>query len=216
MNLKEAFRYQNKLSSLISCGKGILQDTDNTTVTTTTLMRHKAYAEAEDITIASNTADFEYAGKANQVAAMLLLLLGEREKLSAAITQAKATVPLDAGLDGEVSLNALRQELAQTFRGMAGIRSTEVVHRNGGIAYRFNAEGNQVTYRCDQKQVTTIDFDRNRIARYARTLSRKADEVSASLDAALINTPVTYEPPFDVNEEFREILDRWTEEGRLA
>ena len=78
---------------------------------------------------------------------------------------------------------------------------------NGGIGYRFNNEGNQVSYRCDVKRVTTINFDRNKIRKMCADLSKKSDETSAALDAALVNTPVEYEAPFDVNETFAEAFE---------
>ena len=51
-----------------------------------------------------------------------------------------------------------------------------------------------------KKRVTTINFDRNKIRKMCADLSKKSDETSAALDAALVNTPVEYEAPFDVNE----------------
>lgn len=38
-------------------------------------------------------------------------------------------------------------------------------------------------------------------------LSKKSDETSAALDVALVNTPVEYEAPFDVNETFAEAFE---------
>lgn len=78
---------------------------------------------------------------------------------------------------------------------------------NGGVGYRFNNEGNQVSYRCDVKRVTTINFDRNKIRKMCANLSKKSDETSATLDAALVNTPVEYEAPFNVNETFAEAFE---------
>lgn len=142
-----------------------------------------------------------------EMAEFLLFLLDEREKLSAAIHQAKVSLPLGAGLDGEVSLNGKRQEIATLLRHMAGLRNGEVLISNGGVGYRFNNEGNQVSYRCDVKRVTTINFDRNKIRKMCADLSKKSDETSAALDAALVNTPVEYEAPFDVNETFAEAFE---------
>ena len=79
-----------------------------------------------------------------------------------------------------------------------------VVLPNGGNGYCFNNEGNQVSYRCDVKRVTTIHFDRNKIRKMCSELSRKADAVSSSLDAALVTTQVDYTAPFDVNDTFAE------------
>ena len=206
MNLKEAFRFQNKLQSLMNEADSILSREQNITKVQNTYLRKKVMAEAEDET-SIDAPSTEYSGRITEVAMFLLHLLNEREKLSAAIHKAKAGLDLPAGLDGEVSLNSKRQEIAGTLRRMASLRSSEVVIPNGGTGYRFNNEGNQVSYRCDVKRVTTIDFDRNKIRKACADLSKKSDEVSAALDAALINTAVAYELPFDVNDTFADIFE---------
>lgn len=138
------------------------------------------------------------------MAAFLMVLLTEREKLSTAICEAKSKLPLD--MDSETGLNRVRQNLADTFRRMAVQRNSEVVIANGGSGYRFNGEGNQVSYRCDAKRVTTINFDRNKIQGMATELGRRADEVSARLDQCLVNTAVDYTLPFEMNDSFDTIL----------
>ena len=136
--------------------------------------------------------------------AFLMAMLAEREKLSAAICAAKSRLPLD--MDSETGLNRVRQELADIFRRMAVLRNSEVVIANGGSGYRFNGEGNQVSYRCDAKRVTTINFDRNKIRGMATELGRRADEVSAKLDQCIVNTVVDYSLPFEMNDSFDVIL----------
>ena len=210
MSLKEAFRFQNKLQSLMLEANSILSCEKNITRVQSTYLRKKVMAETEDETTV-DAPSTEYSGRITEMAMFLLYLLDEREKLSAAIYQAKSNLELPAGLDGEVSLNTKRQEIAGTLRHMAALRSSEVVIPNGGTGYRFNNEGNQVSYRCDVKRVTTIDFDRNKIRKLCGDLSRKADEVSATLDAALINTAVRYTPPFDVNDTFSDVFEIFTQ-----
>lgn len=213
MNLKEAFRFQNKLQALMGEAQEILADERNITRIQNTHLRHKVMAEAEDETTIAAPAT-EYSEQITEVAKFLLYLLGEREKLSAAIYRAKSGLTLPAGLDGEVSLNGKRQEISGLLRRMVGLRSSEVLITGGGTGYRFNNEGNQVAYRCDLKQVTTIHFDRSRIRKMCTALSRKADETSRALDAALINTQVAYQTPFDVNETFAEVFAGFTGQER--
>lgn len=203
MNLKEAFRYQNRLLGLMSEAQGILSWDKNVTKVENTALRHKVNPEAEDETTLE-TPETEYADQITQVAAFLMYLLRQREALSHAIRQAKQTMDID--FDGEVSLNAKRQELAGIFRHMGQLRSSETLTPGGGVGYKFNAEGNQVCYRCDLKQVTTINFDRNKVRAYAATLSQEADRVSAELDKRTVNTQVDYVPPFDVNDTFADVL----------
>ena len=206
MNLKEAFRFQNKLQSMMDEAQSILGSTANITKVQNTYLRKKVMPEAENETTIDAPAT-EYSEQITLVAEFLLHLLSEREKLSVAIFQAKAGLNLPAGLDGEVSLNSKRQEVAGLFRRMAGLRSSEVLIPNGGTGYRFNNEGNQVSYRCDVKRVTTINFDRNKIRKMCGDLSKKSDEVSAALDSVLVNTQVEYTVPFDVNDTFAEAFE---------
>ena len=206
MNLKEAFRFQNKLQSMMDEAHSILGSTANITKVQNTYLRKKVMPEAENETTIDAPAT-EYSEQITLVAEFLLHLLSEREKLSVAIFHAKAGLDLPAGLDGEVSLNSKRQEVAGLFRRMAGLRSSEVLISNGGTGYRFNNEGNQVSYRCDVKRVTTINFDRNKIRKMCGDLSKKADEVSAALDSVMVNTQVEYTVPFDVNDTFAEAFE---------
>ena len=206
MNLKEAFRFQNKLQSMMDETQSILGSTANITKVQNTYLRKKVMPEAENETTIDAPAT-EYSEQITLVAEFLLHLLSERETLSVAIFQAKAGLNLPAGLDGEVSLNSKRQEVAGLIRRMAGLRSSEVLIPNGGTGYRFNNEGNQVSYRCDVKRVTTINFDRNKIRKMCGDLSKKSDEVSAALDSVLVNTQVEYTVPFDVNDTFAEAFE---------
>ena len=206
MNLKEAFRFQNKLQSMMDEAQSILGSTANITKVQNTYLRKKVMTETENETTIDAPAT-EYSEQITLVAEFLLHLLSEREKLSVAIFQAKAGLNLPAGLDGEVGLNSKRQEVAGLFRRMAGLRSSEVLIPNGGTGYRFNNEGNQVSYRCDVKRVTTINFDRNKIRKMCGDLSKKSDEVSAALDSVLVNTQVEYTVPFDVNDTFAEAFE---------
>lgn len=208
MNLKDAFRFQNKLALLTQHTTDILEDDANVTSTETTYLRRKVVPDAEDEVILS-APHTEFAGNITQLVDFLVFLLEEREKLGAAIHDAKAK--LDVDFDTAAAVNRVRHDTVAVFRRMADIRSSESIVRNGGHGYRFNVEGNQVSYRCDTKNVTTINFNRNTVRSYITQLSRKADEVSSALDAALINSQVDYALPFDVNDSFTEIFTAYCE-----
>ena len=208
MNLKEAFRFQNKLQALMNEAQEILTDDRHVCKVETTMLRRKVMPEAENETTV-DVAPGEYAGHINGVTAFLLDLLKEHETLAGRIHDAKAALPID--MDNEISLNGKRQSIAATLRHMADLRSSEQIIHNGGSGYRFNTDGNQVTYRCDAKKVTTIDFDRNKVKRYAAALNKRSDEVSAELDRCMVNTEVAYEAPFDVNDSFASVFEAFEE-----
>ncbi len=204
MNLKEAFRYQNRLQALLDEAQAILGVDANVTRVENTYLRHKVMPEAEDETVLV-APETEYYEQITDIARFLLYLLEEKGKLFAAIRKAKDSLDLD--MDSEVSLNAARQSIARTFQRMNDLRNGEQVLSNGGTGYRFNAEGNQVTYRCDVKRVTTINYDRKVIRAALSALNRKADETSTRLDLCLVTSTVDYAPPFDVNASFAEAFE---------
>lgn len=209
MNLKEAFRFQNKLQSLMDEAERILADDRNITQVKVTALYKKAMPEQENETTVE-PAPSEYADHIDAVAAFLLHLLGEREKLSLAIRAAKERQEMD--MDSEVSLNSTRQSLASFFRHMVDLRNSEKLLPGGATGYRFNAEGNQVPFRCDAKRVVTIHYDRNRVRSYLKQLTEKSDQVSAQLDRCLINSQVDYDAPFDVNDSFAAVFGDYQEQ----
>ena len=209
MNLKEAFRFQNKLGTLMDEAQGILGREANITKVENTYLRQKVFDGAENETVV-DTPPTEFADRITDVVKFMMHLMDQREKLSKAIHSAKNALPID--MDSEVGLNAKRQEIARVLKRMADVRNSEVLINGGGIGYRFNQEGNQVTYRCDVKRVTTINFDRKVVRNFAAEMNRRADAVSAELDRCLVNSDVAYEAPFDVNDSFAEIFGAYAEE----
>ena len=206
MNLKEAFRYQNKLQSFVEVAQLILARDVNVTRVENTYLRSKVVEGAEDEKVLMEP-DTEYYESITDIAGFLVYLLGEKEKLFTAIREAKNELPVD--MDGEISLNATRQAIAKIFRRMNDLRSSEQIISNGGTGYKFNAEGNQISYRCDIKKVTTINFDRNKIRSNLQKLNKQADEMSYKLDQCLVNSNVNYEPPFDVNDSFGDAFENY-------
>ncbi len=204
MNLKEAFRYQNRLQAFMDEAQNILEQDSNITKVENTYLRHKVMAEAEDETVMI-APESEYSNQITAVAQFLLFLLGEKERLFAAIRKAKSAQEID--MDSEVSLNACRQSIAHTFKHMNDLRASEQVISNGGTGYRFNAEGNQISYRCDVRRVTTINFDRKVIRAELSRLNKKSDEVSGKLDLCAVTSHVEYDPPFDVNASFADAFE---------
>lgn len=208
MNLKEAFRYQNKLQLFMDEAQSILDRDSNVTKVENTYLRHKVMAEAEDETVLA-APETEYYEQITGIARFLLHLLNEREKLCAAIRKTKNGLDID--MDSAVSLNASRQSIARTFKRMNDLRSSEQTIAGGGTGYRFNTEGTQISYRCDVKCVTTINYDRKVIRAELSKLNGQADETSAKIDLCLVTSKVEYAPPFDVNASFAEAFEAYTE-----
>ena len=207
MNLKEAFRYQNKLLSFMDEAQEILSRDANVTRVENTYLRSKVMPGAENETVLT-APETEYYEQITDLCRFLMFLLSEKEKLFSAIRRAKDALSVD--MDSEVSLNASRQSLARVFKRMNDLRSNEQIISNGGSGYRFNTDGNQVSYRCDVKRVTTINFDRKVVRAQLSELNRRSDAASAQLDLCLVTSMVDYTPPFDVNASFADALETFT------
>ena len=207
MNLKEAFRCQNKLQSLMYDAEEILRNRANITKVTSTNLRHKVMPEMTDETVVE-IPESEYSGRITDVALFLVFLLEEKTALAAAIRKSKDQLDID--MDSETGLNSARQRIAGIFRTMNSLRASEQTIANGGTGYRFNADGNQITYRCDVRRVTTINYDRKVIRAALTKLDRRADETSARIDLCLVTSDVAYTPPFDVNASFAEAFAVYT------
>ena len=210
MNLKDAFRFQNVLGAYLEDARAILNSDSNVTRVENTYLRHKVTSEAEDETVVDEPCS-EYSDRITDVARFTVFLLEEKTRLSAAIRKAKNSLEID--VDSEVSLNSIRQALVHTFRRLNELRASEQTIRNGGMGYRFNTDGNQVSYRCDVRRVTTINYDRNAIRSMLWKTVGKADEVSAEIDLCLVTTEVEYTPPFDVNYSFSDAFEAFAEKA---
>lgn len=209
MNLKEAFRFQNKLNELITKSEDILRNEGNIMTVTNTVLKSKVDKEAENEVTREpyRFSLFDLEGKVTRLADFLMYLFEERRKLSFAIEKTKAALDID--IDAETALNVKRQEIMAVFSNMVSIRGSETVIPKGGIGYRFNAEGNQTPYKCDIKIVKTINYDRNKVKTYLKKLGRENDETSAKIDYALVSSSVEYISPFDVNDGFVEIFEEF-------
>lgn len=204
MNLKEAFRYQNKLQAIEEKVRLFLLRESNITTVTNTLLKSKVDASLQDEKSIEQP-DSPYADKIDTLVIYLRMLLSEQEKLAKAIRRAKAELPID--IDSEISLNKRRQQIASVYRYMVDLKNSERITPGGGRASRFNNEGNPVTYSCDVKRVTKINYKRNMTRVNCNSLDLLSDKISAEIDRCMVNSNVDYDPPFDVNCSFDEAFE---------
>lgn len=204
MYLKEAFRYQNYLNELISATTSYLNGGQYTTKTVQEHLRKKANPDAENETI-DLSAERALAYTANQMVDFLQHLIDEKQRLTKAISEAKRGCSID--IDAEVANNRIRQSVAATLSRMGNMKPSERMTR--AYAYKFNAEGNQVQYAYEVKEVTTIDFDRNKVKGISKKLIQCADEASTAIDKAMVELAVDYNPNYSVNDSFEDAIEQF-------
>ena len=199
MNLKESFRYQNFLESMLNSAGMSLVLKDHCLKVTKTHLRNKVNPDVQDVV---ETVEVDAFFENDVVIAFIKWLVGEREKLTKAIGAAKAGSGFD--IDAAIETNKFRQTASNSIKTM--LRHMPSKRTEQGRDYKFNVEGNQMPYIYDIEVVSEEAYDKNGAKAAMRALITEADRVSADIDAALINTRVEYEPVFDVNETFEDVM----------
>lgn len=202
MNLKESFRYQNFLEGMMSCASASLADREHSLKVFKRHLRNKTNAEATDMEETVDCGDF-YSN--DSVLDFMLYLVDERSKLTTAIGRAKASIGFD--LDAAIETNKFRQTVASRTKTMLRYTASKRVER--GVDYKFNVEGNQAQYYYDIEVETIEAYNRDRAKGVIRDIMLKADEVSAKIDSAMINTIVEYDQPFNVNDSFEDVMEEF-------
>ena len=201
MILKEAFRYQNYLSLLLSQAMNYLSCESYITTTIQSHNRTKVNPDAQDEKITIQK-PYNVIFEPNDLIDFVVKLIEEKEKLSNAIAVSKRTLEFD--IDAAMSINKMKQEFIQTLRRMAVIKSTEL--EKEGTSYKFNNDGDQVSYRYPVKEVKTIDYDRNTVKSLISKFKKETDKISTERDRIDIMIEVNYDPIWEVDTPLEDIL----------
>lgn len=201
ITLKKSFELHNYLKSLFDEGLSILSCSDNITVSKQEHMRNKVYSEAEDeITIKAKKVDYDFS--INDLINFVCVVQTEMETLTTAINKAKHYNEKD--FDGMITINNRKRELLHRLLNMASVKPKENILQ--GYSVKFNEEGNQVTYCYDIKEVTTIDFDRNKVKAIASKLRKELDETSTNIDMMQLETMVDFKSKFEIGDSIEDCI----------
>ena len=201
MNLKEAFRYQNFLDELLGTAYSYLNNKNFVVSTVETHLKSQVNPNAKDEVIeVQKPYDVEFTP--NDLIDFVVKVVNEKEKISNIISDAKMRTEID--IDVAIALNKKKQGFARVLQSLSNIKSGEKV--KNASDYKFNTDGNQVSYYYKINEVTQIDFNRNDVRGLYKKLLKETDEVSAKLDSILINTELDFNPSWDINDSFEECV----------
>lgn len=206
MTLKESFRYQNFLDTILGQAENYLRQLDNYMIITEEHLRNKAVAAAEN-EITDNLANREIAVKPDVLIDFVVSVLEEKDALTKAINAAKTQHCND--LDVLVEINKSRRGVTEVLKRMARTKGKDSVTR--GSAYTLNTEGNQVNYYYDIKRTSRIDFNRAKVKSLISRLSVDSDRASATIDYWQTSVPVDFAPQFDLNDTFEELAEEYNQ-----
>lgn len=201
MNLKEAFRYQNFLDELLGTAYSYLNNKNFVVSTVETHLKSQVNPDAKDEVIeVQKPYDVEFTP--NELIDFVVKVVNEKEKISNIISDVKMRTEID--IDVAIALNKKKQGFARVLQSLSNIKSGEKV--KNASDYKFNTDGNQVSYYYKINEVTQIDFNRNDVRGLYKKLLKETDEVSTKLDSILINTELDFNPSWDINDSFEECV----------
>ena len=200
MNLRESFQYMNFLDNKLRDVDFLLYDTRIVTKTIEYHYKSKAVKDAEDET-KDVVREEDY--NPQDLLDLMEAILTEKEALSAAIHEAKNKAEIN--IDHALSVNKAKQKYARRLKWLSELKSSE--KESTGKAYMINNEGNQTPYCYDVKRVTTIDYDRNRVKKAYKAITKECEEMSTLIDKVQINTEVDFEPKFDLSDTIEDMLE---------
>ena len=205
MILKEAYRYQNFLFNILKSICFYLAENRNVVTTTQEHMRSKAQPDAADETT-NDTAERKLDVPVDHIVQFGIEVIDDKQRISAAIDEAKAA--FCRTVDRDIAMNKTRRLFIETLRRMAAIKDRERMAT--GTAYCFNVEGSQVPYRYDIKETVKADFNRKLVKRFLSSLSSESDSASNRADRAMTSVDVDYDPKYDINDSFEDLVEAYS------
>lgn len=179
MVLKEAFTYQNVLTTWLNRVISMLQDTNYTIVTKQEHRRDKTKsANAADWTMETVQPIKEYDITAERLLVLLEDIVLEKTELAKAIDVCKHSTPVS--MDVLVEQNKLRSRVQSVLQYLGNLKSSE--REFFSTDFTFNVNGDQVSYRYPVREVTTIDFPRKKVKGMQKKYTEEAASVSLDID----------------------------------
>ena len=201
MILKEAYRYQNFLTNIISSAEAYINSASFVMKTTQEHLKHKVNPDVENEKLeVPKSYNVEFAPA--QLVDFLVEAIEEKQKLSDAIAEAKKNTSID--LDSSYAMNKTKQRFAQILKTMGDRKATEVEKQ--GKDYKFNINQEQVSYTYTIKEVTTLDYDRNMVKKLAKKLAKETDDISTKLDQIELTCEINFVPKYDINDSLEDIV----------
>ena len=203
ITLKKSFEVQNYLTQLLNNALNILSYNGNITTTKQRHLRKKSYSEAFDEEVIVKKLN-EFPFTINQLIKFIDVLIYEMDKLTVAINDAKHFN--GKYFDAMIAINNKKRNILRRYEEMAQLKPSESVIK--GIAEKFNEAGEQVNYKYDIEEVTTIDYDRNDIKKRVSRLRKELENTSDAIDEMQLTSMVDYDPIFDVGESIEDVIEK--------
>lgn len=203
MLLKETFRYQNFLTTLIDNALAYVNDKNNVTTTTQTHKRSQSNPNATDEVI-TVVVDRDYNWSVEDILGFIDFVINEKSELSDEIASVKNQT--SNNIDTMLSKNKSIQRVLDSLKyGNSRIKESNKISRGNG--FLINVNGDQVPYYYDIEEKITLDFDRNEVNNFIKKLKTKADANSLEVEKLNVTLDVGFIPYFNVTDTFEECVN---------
>lgn len=200
MILKEAFRYQNLLDGFISESIYLLCNEEFIVKKKQIHNRKKVNKDAENEEIDLDGKELEFTP--TDLIDFLVSVIDEKSRLTNAITDAKRKMEID--IDSTILMNRIRQRCSTTLANMLSHKTSSTESK--GTDFKFNENGEQVSYVYPMTVISTINFDRNDVKELSRKWRKESDDLSTKLDLLEVTTEVDFSPKWDFDDTLEDAV----------
>lgn len=201
MNLKEAFRYQSFLTSIMFQATESIKQREHSLKVTRTHLRNAVNPDAQNTVTEDSVTDKIFPN--DDVIRLMEALIDEKIGLTQAINKAKSSAEMD--IDAAIEGNKFRQQASKAIATMLAYRAKTT--KEQGRDYKFNVEGNQTPYVYDIEVNYVEAFDRTADREILRKMTSYSDTVSSNIDVLMVKTTVDFQPKYNVNDSFVDIME---------
>ena len=187
MNLKESFRYQKFLNTLMSEAENYVFSEDHLLKTTKKHLRKAANPDADD---SEEVVEVDNPFDVNDMITFMQAIITEKEELTSAINKAKAAAEDD--IDALTEGNKLRLSFCKRVQYILRKKAKKSIRSERG--YMLNNEKNQVQYIYDVEETKEELFDRNKLTEILEKATAKSADISNKIDAMRITTELDFTP----------------------
>lgn len=200
MNLNNSFQYANYLDRLMDSASRCFYDQDVALNTVEYHKRSEVNPNAADFTkkIEKSSNTYEPAALIN----LMLVIVEERSKLTAAINIAKNSASFD--MDAAIERAKAKRKAATAMADLLRFKPSTTQDR--GTDYVFDIENKQSPYFYPIEVIKTENYDRKEVIASMKELLREADDLSTQIEKFQIGTEINFTPRFSVHDSLEDLL----------
>ena len=213
ISLKESFRTLVYIDKTISSLTSYLSNKNNSISVIEQHWKEKSNPEAKNEELDTTTIKEYPDASTINIINLVQNLIAEKTKLEISVELAKRDIVIQTkgndnlSLDSAISNAKQSRNLANVLNSLINIKTDE--KKTVAQGFKFNINGEEVSYRYDVVITKTINFDRNIVSDNYKSLLEKADKLSISIEKSMMDEIVEYEFPYSIHDSTADIVSKY-------